>query len=321
MIAQLLRKAVQCVLHSKLVGILLFFSVLAGVGLFAAGSISSMDRGQLKGIGIADFLPPLGLILLAYMNRFLFWIRLTGSFDLRAPFIKAGRAFFYSLLGRYVPGKAGLFLLRLRAYEGKSKRKVGAALVTEYISTILAASLLVLLGSLLADRGTAFLTRWIPVAVAAAALLVLRPRLLRRLVNGLIGITGRNHLVEFPTKATTVAVTSGYILTGLLHGMALFLILNKFEDVSLNLYPVVTGSYYTAGLIGIFAFFAPGGLGVREGVLFLLLPVYICSSAVVASAAVMRLLTLLAELLLASLFHIAFRLHGREKSPAPASGS
>ncbi|OPL18758.1 MAG: hypothetical protein AVO35_13195 [Candidatus Aegiribacteria sp. MLS_C] len=299
---QVVRRSVDALMKNRFVGIIIFLAVLGAVTLFAVRSISSVDINRMKDIGPESFPLPLALVILAYLNRFLFWNRLAAAFHLRARYTVAGRAFFYSILGRYVPGKAGLFLLRLRAYKGKSRKKVGAAMIAEYIATILAACILVLAGSILASGSNPLLTRWIPLGVAVLSVLMLHPRLLRRMVNSLIGLTGRSHLVEFPTAGNVAVVTAGYGLTGLLHGMALFMIMRMFGDMPFELYPVVTGAYYTAGLIGMVAFFAPGGLGVREGVLFLLLPAYSDTGAVVLSAALMRILTLAAELLLAGFF-------------------
>lgn len=314
MTAGILEKIFDLLLRNKLVGILMFLAVLGGVSLFAVRSLTAMDINQLISIGLLRFLPPFGLILLAYLNRLFFWTRVTRSFGLKAPFFLAGKAFFYSILGRYVPGKAGLFLLRLRAYGGRSKKKVGAAMVTEYIATILAASLLVLMGSLLAAPADSVLLRWIPIGLAIAALIALHPGILRRIVNALIKLTGRRQLAEFPTAGAAASLTFGYMITGLIHGMALYIILNMFDQLPFALYPAVTGSYYMAGLIGIFAFFAPGGLGVREGILFLMLSSYIDTGAVVLGATLMRLLTLIAELFLAGCFSLAAKWAGYNDS-------
>lgn len=309
MITKVIRRSVDVLMKNRFVGVLMFLAVMAAVAVFAVRSISSVDIQRMENVRVAALLIPLGLIMLAYLNRFFFWTRLTSAFDLRAPLTKAGMAFFYSILGRYVPGKAGLFLLRLRAYEGRSKRKVGAAMLAEYISTLLAAGLLVVAGSLLSSGGDPLLTRWLPLGVVALSALALHPRLLRRMVNSLLGMAGRGHLTEFPGLSATASVTAGYALSGMLHGMALFLILNMFDPIPLSLYPAVTGAYYTAGLVGMVAFFAPGGLGVREGVLFILLPVFSDAGSVVLSAAIMRVMTLLAELALVSFFYLAGKLH------------
>lgn len=304
MIKPILAKAIRLFLHNKFVGVLLFAGVCAAVLLFAINAISSVDMEFFRDAGYAGLLLPFGLILLAYLNRFLFWIILAESFDLRSSPIRAGYAFFYSILGRYVPGKAGLFLIRLRGYEGKSKRKVGAALITEYISTVLAASMIVIAGSLIGGRSDNGLIRWVPIFIAVLALLALHPRLLKRMVNSIIGLAGKKGLPDFPGAGRTAFVTAGQILTGLLHGMALFLILRVFTNVSFALYPVVTGAYYAAGLVGIFAFFSPGGLGVREGMLFVLLSGYVNSGTLVIAAAAMRLLTLMDELILTGVFRL-----------------
>lgn len=292
-------RTIAYLLKSRYVSAILFITVLAAISLFAIKTLSEIDTSQIGSLSATGLLLPFALVLVAYINRFFFWTILTKSYQLKASTPMAAKAFFYSILGRYIPGKAGLFLLRLRAYSGSSRKKVGAALITEYISTLLAASLLVIAGALFIPVENQLLTRWLPAAAAVLFLLMLHPAVLRKSINLLFKLLRREPLESFPSFGTVFSITCGYMCTGLLHGMALFLIINMFSPLEFSTYPVVTGAYYMAGLAGIFAFFAPGGLGVREGVLFILLPVITSAEYVILSAALMRILTLAAEVSLA----------------------
>lgn len=292
--------SVRFLLNSRIVSIVLFLLVLLAVALFIHKSFREISDIDLSVLSPVSVIIALLLISLAYCNRFLFWTVLTSSFGLKASGIVASRAFFLSLLGRYIPGKAGLFLFRMRAYRSGSRRMVGAALVTEYISTLLAACILVIAGTMFIPESDPLLTRWIPIGMLAALMLIFNPSVLKRLINFLLKVSGRASVEVFPSPKALAAVTGGYVLTGMLHGFALYTLLGVFAPVSFDMYPMITGAYYMAGLIGMFAFFAPGGLGVREGVLFLLLPIFVDAQSVVVSAVLMRLITLGSELLLAS---------------------
>jgi hypothetical protein len=75
----------------------------------------------------------------------------------------------------------------------------------------------------------------------------------------------------------------------LIQGIAFYFFVNALCYVPLGNLFVLTGSFAVAGALGTLSFFSPSGLGVREGILALLL-----SSSVVAPIAV--LISLLARL-------------------------
>ena len=294
-----LNRVVNYFLTNKYVSAFLLVLVLIAVLLFAKRSLSGLTESDLSELSFCSLLLALGLITLAYLNRFIFWTVLTVSFQLKAPFLLAFRAFFYSLLGRYIPGKAGLFLFRIRAYEGGSRKKVGAALITEYIATLLAACILIIAGTMFIPDTNTLFTRYIPIGLFVVFVIFLHPAILKKTINSLFKLIRKEPLEVFPATKTLIAITSGYVFSGMLHGLALFLLLRVFSPLGLGMYPLVTGAYYMAAMVGVFAFFAPGGIGVREGVLFLLLSYVTDSQSVVIAAAIMRLLTLLSELILA----------------------
>jgi len=305
-------RAINVLMNNRYLGAILFLLVLVAVSLFAHRTLTGLTKTELSGFSIEPLVVSLGLVSLAYLNRFVFWTTLTSSFQLRASVLMASRAFFYSLLGRYIPGKAGLFLFRIRAYQGGSRKKVGAALITEYIATLQAACILIIAGTMFIPVANPLLTRWIPIGFLVFFLVILHPVVLKKSINALLVLIRKEPLDVFPSTRTILKVTLGYILSGMLHGLALFSLLRVLSPMGFELYPLVTGAYYMAGLVGVFAFFAPGGLGVREGVLFLLLSFVTDSQSVVVAAAIMRLLTLCAELLLAGSFSLAYTLSERK---------
>ncbi len=305
-------KTSNIVMNNKYVSVLLFIFTLVAVSIFACRTLSGITQDDILNLSFKSLVTALGFICLAYMNRFLFWTILTSRFGLKAPLLLASRAFYYSLLGRYIPGKAGLFLFRIRAYKGGSRKKVGAALITEYIATLLAACIIIIVGTMFIPITDLIMTRWIPGGLLVLFLFLLQPEILKKSINSLLKLIGKDPLDVFPSTKSILAVTFGYILSGMLHGLALFLLLRVFSPIGFDLYPLVTGAYYMAGLVGIFAFFAPGGIGVREGVLFLLLSIVADSQSVVIAAAIMRLLTLLSELLLAGGSSLSYTLFVRK---------
>ncbi|MCD6501249.1 hypothetical protein J7L01_01475, partial [bacterium] len=109
----------------------------------------------------------------------------------------------------------------------------------------------------------------------------------------------RAPIEKSPSYKTTLKFISAFMLVGLLHGMGLFFVLNSLAALSFSHYLTVTGVYYAAGLVGFFAVFAPAGIGVREGILMLVLPQFIPEPVVIVGAILMRLVITAAELFLA----------------------
>ncbi|MCK5116393.1 MAG: flippase-like domain-containing protein [Candidatus Aegiribacteria sp.] len=253
------------------------------------------------------------VIILNYLFCFLIWHWLTASFGLHVPIFKAARGWFLSYLGKYVPGKIALLLVRMDAYSGYSGKKVAIATIVEYIVALIAACLVVLVSMLFSPEIVPDYVRWVAVLGTVLLLAVLYPPVLKKAVNLVLKLIGKAPLEEIPTFTKILLLVGTYIIATLIAGFALFLILNSLAAVSFKYYIVITGVYGIAGLVGLAAFFAPSGIGVREGVLFLILPAFIPEPAVIVGAIAIRLITTVTELLLAGFFVIMEHIHSRRK--------
>ena len=112
--------------------------VLAGV-LLLVGYAMARAIAQ---ISAEDFtLQPSSLILaflcafLGHLSQFLNWVLIAASFGIRMPLARSGKAYFLSRLGRYVPGKVALILMRFKEYNGHSRRAITMAMGVDYVSS------------------------------------------------------------------------------------------------------------------------------------------------------------------------------------------
>jgi len=241
-------------------------------------------------------------VLCAFLFRFGVWVRLASLFGLDAPLRRAGRAYFLSILGRYIPGKVGLALVRIEAYSDYPSEKVIMATGMELVAALTAALLLAFIGLALSPSHFPSYLRWVALLCIAPLLAALSPPVLRRVSNAVLRLAGREKIeIRFPFKAN-LALVGLYTIPGFLHGCGLFLLINSLSHISTHHYLAVTGAYYTASLAGLIAFFAPGGLGVREGVLFLVLPALVGRETAIVAAILIRLVTIVAEVVLAAGF-------------------
>ena len=237
----------------------------------------------------------------AYLARFAAWTRLALLFGLHAPVRKAGRAYFLSVLGRYIPGKLGLALIRIEAYRPQPPERVALATGTELV-TALSAAFILMLGGIASAPGT--FPAWMKWAAPAGILItlaLLSPPVLHRFAGLIFRLTGRKQPGRLPGYGPMLGLTALYIIPGLLQGIGLYVLLLSLGPVPPGSYLTITGAYYTAGLAGMLAVFAPGGLGVREGILMLVLPLVVPKESAIIAALLLRFVMIAVELSLAGI--------------------
>lgn len=105
-------------------------------------------------------------------------------------------------------------------------------------------------------------------------------------------------------------LAGAYLLLWAFLGIAFFLFIKSLTLVSTSQLPVVTGTYAVAWSIGFLSIITPSGLGVREGILSLLLTSVLPPATAMLVALLSRLWTLGAELLLGG---IAFGIYFRQR--------
>jgi hypothetical protein len=245
----------------------------------------------------------------AYIVRFLVWLRLTAAMRLSIPPARAARAYFLSMLGRYVPGKLGLTLVRIEAYRGHSAGSVILATAIELVCSISAALVLAFIGLASSPVSLPGGLTWLSIACVLPLAALLSPPVTRR-VAAALSRRDPAAAAPIPGGRAMMSLVGLYTLPGFLHGLGLFLIIRSLAEIPLSHYLAVTGAYYAASLIGLAAFFAPGGIGVREGILFLVLPAFAGREAAVLAAVIARTATLASELTLAAWSACAARAAG-----------
>lgn len=247
-----------------------------------------------------------------YLTMLFIWIRLSMSFGLKVTVLEAGKAWFLSQLGKYVPGKVTLFLVRLDAYRGYSKRKVAVATGVEYIALLASASILILVALASASQIVPYYIQWVAGVGTFSFLLILWPPLSMRLVNWGLKLLKREPIEEFPSYGLLLRFVGAYIFASLLNGMGLFFVINSLSPVNFTYFLIIAGIYEAAGLIGIAAVFAPSGIGVREGVLLLILPIFIPKPTVIVSTIAIRLIATITELFLSGVFVVAEKIWAKQ---------
>lgn len=208
-----------------------------------------------------------------------------------------------SPVGKYLPGKVGSLVGAIWIYRAF---RVGPILATEVTflaaaATFAAISLLLL--PFIASNGLARLPsdplRWLVISLWLGGLMLAFPRLFVILVNQMMSLIGRAPLELSIRYAAYLRGVIWTLIQCLLMGTAFWLVANAVGPVAPSDWYLMTASLLVAGIVGFFAFFAPAGIGVREGVLLLLLSGVMSDSGLALAVVLIRVNQILVEITLA----------------------
>ncbi len=228
------------------------------------------------------------LIATAFSLGFRYWgvgiwfflLRKLGAGSLRGKQTELTYVYAKSWLGRYIPGAATWIVGKVyfASKLGISRARLGVSGLLEGALQI-AATLALGILLILIDPRTAALDSWYRIAMVVAFVLcviALIPRVFEFIVNLALRIIRRPPLDRslFPRTSTMIASALLYFCGALIAGVSYYFI-------AASIYPTiqpsdilfVVGATSLASAASMIAIFAPGGLGVREGILLVLLAV------------------------------------------------
>jgi uncharacterized membrane protein YbhN (UPF0104 family) len=288
--------------NKKIYSRILFIVVLAFVLYYIVESFHDLSA-HIRQINYISLFLSFFFTLIAYLLSLFIWIDIAASFGLKASFISAARAWSFSQLGKYIPGKAGLILIRLDTYENHPKRTVAVAILVEFIAAFIASCLLILFSIFFMKNIMPEYLRITAALLSLFLLVLLHPKLLKPLTNILLIFFKREPIEDFPSFGLILKFVFINLLIGIPYGLGLFYSMNCFADISFSYLIPIIGIYYAASLAGIAALFAPAGLGVREGIIFLILPTIIAKGVVIAGTIMIRIISIAVEICLALFFY------------------
>ncbi|MFH2048215.1 MAG: lysylphosphatidylglycerol synthase transmembrane domain-containing protein [bacterium] len=260
-------------------------------------------------------IPLLLLSVLMHLLTFLLfsrvWCILIKAFGYDVSLKHAFKISYITNLGRYIPGKIWpVFGMMYYAKKIDISREVAiSSWIVAQIFTIppsLLAGFLCIVYSpeIMTSDVLQFLNIWVYLAAAAiflfSILLIVAPNKVFSLFNIILRKIGRQEIQFEISVKTALYVYFGYFICWLCYGFAFWLFLSSIvANISLPVIPTV-GSFILAYQIGYLALFAPGGIGVRELVITVILTPYLGSiTAGVAIAA--RIWNMIVEIIAASI--------------------
>jgi len=200
------------------------------------------------------------------------WGRLLRSMGYRLSYPELWHIYYIGNLGRYVPGKvwtiAGMAYMGGKA--GIPSARAGAAAVFSQVYSLVSSVVIFLVFLILREDsfpGPGRVGLMVLVFLAGAFVFVLFPRNVERMLNTVLGFMGRKPLEIGITTSSAVKIIVLYGLSWILFGAAFHVLIVSIAGPGTVDLVFASGVWAAAYTVGFLAFFVPGGLGVREGVI------------------------------------------------------
>jgi hypothetical protein len=247
----------------------------------------------------------LSLVIVAHA-----WQLILARFGERLSLGRSIRILAYSNFGKYMPGK--VWALLGRVYMAKSAgvaERHSAASVFIETAYLLISALALFLVSLVFYPGllakTYFLLALIPVTLA-----MLYPPLFNRFVNFLLKLVHQPPVTFRLNLGQALVLFVLFVFSWIALGLGLYFLTLLLYPVKLSAMLVFPGAFSLSWIIGFIVIFAPGGLGVREGLFALLLDPVVHGGMNVVISLLSRVWITVSELLA---FAVVFLLMRSEK--------
>jgi glycosyltransferase 2 family protein len=214
-----------------------------------------------------------------------------------------------SWLLKYIPGQVGSFTGKLAwgADKGFSKKTITVSFIYENVMLVIASTiptLPILAFVFLGHLNSPSLALFLPFILAVPLIVLIWQPIFYRVINLAMRLIGKMPLEKefFLNDLELLAQFFKFLLPRVLLALGFIAIAESVTDVSLSMYLGLGAAYVLAGVIGILVLFVPSGLGVREGIIILLLRVYFPFEIAFVIAALARLYATVADIILAVIY-------------------
>jgi uncharacterized membrane protein len=252
----------------------------AGVFLLAIGFLAALIGSQwrqLQGypwqIQIGWLLLALALLWLTWLLELNQWRFILGRLGGALSYGEAARIWFLSNIIRYIPGNVWQFLgmSEMAAQHGIPRTATFTSIALHQAVSTLAGLLLAAIYFALAGHGAWFDRLRPALWLAPLGLIFLHPRVLEATLNRALTWLKRPALRITLTVADLARLLLAYSLVWLGFGLGFSALVRGLTPITPAQAPWMMAGYAAAYVLGYLSLLTPSGLGVREGVLVLLL--------------------------------------------------
>lgn len=284
------KKAVERAGLKKVVKWIFLISIFAFLGKVVWDDWNQISEASLT-LRPFPFILSIFIFALSYFIQVWAWYVITLKLGIALSIRGTLESWFYSQLGKYLPGKVWLLLERFYFYEskGKSKKLISTALYFEMVTMTLSGVIIFFTSLLLFKKMPPFFqegpTGWF-YFLFLPAFFLLYPRLLEKIINWFLKRFKREPITLAISYLNILEILFVCILAWLVGGVGFYFFIYSIYPIPSSYFLFFTGALAVSSTIGLIAVFAPAGLGVREGAL-----VYLLTSLIPAPIAVILSIT------------------------------
>lgn len=310
--AKPVRSTRKKVIDALRIGFLVLILVAVAVALY---SNWEEVRGDLGRLGPVTLVSATVLALLSPFFTVLGWRVLMADLGTRLHIAPASGVFFVGQLGKYLPGSVWSVVV-----QAEMASKLGVPRSRSAVVGLLCIALSALTGMIaglpalpvLLTRGDAVIPWWSLLLIIAVLGLLLWPPVLNFGIRTMLRLLRRDPLDHDLSHAAVGLSSLWFTSSWLVGGLSVWVMARNVAPVDADasrLLLVAVSGYLLAAGIGMFSIVVPAGVGVRDGVMVLLLATQMPVSAATAVVVVARFLTVLADVIWAALGWLWARSH------------
>jgi uncharacterized membrane protein YbhN (UPF0104 family) len=261
------------------------------------------------------------IFVFSYFIQVWAWYLITRRLKIALSPSETLRIWFYSQLGKYLPGKIWILLGRISYYEsrGKSKKSTSVALYFEMVTLLMAGGLIFLAGHIFGGEIWQFHFRRYSgglILLFFLGLVSLHPRVFQEILNWFLDRFNREHVSLSISYADILWILFVCILSWLVGGVGFYLFVDSVYPVAPQSILFLTGALAISSTLGLVAIFAPSGLGVREGALVYLLSSMMATPIAVIISILTRIWMTLIEIGLIGVVYLFHKFQKQEEKKA-----
>ncbi len=214
--------------------------------------------------------------VLWYLIQVWAWYLITIKLRIAVSLPETLMSWFYSQLGKYLPGKVWIFLGRYYFYDskGKSRKALTAALYFETVTLMMGAGLVSLFSFLFFKQVKSFYLGTLSIGlipIFILAFIFLHPKVLEKIFNQILRLLRKEPVAITISYSEVLWILGVCVLSWVAGGIGFYFFVDGVFPICSRYFLFLTGALAISSTLGLLAIFAPSGLGVREATLVYLL--------------------------------------------------
>lgn len=233
-----------------------------------------------------------------FLLRATSWSLILSSLDSPLQLNKALKIWNVSEFSRYIPGNVWSFFSRvlLTNKYGLKKSKVILSLGLEIVMLTGSAALFACFFLWLLPYESNLSIRWLFLLLIPILIILLSPSLISKTLNFFLKLLKREPVNIYISSLNLLKIMTSYLLTWFMYGLGSYFLMIALISTTISWFWLVS-AFIIAWLIGYLSFITPMGLGVREGVIIVILAPLFGSSIGSLIAVSSRLILIITEII------------------------